>query len=145
MADTFDDADFGHLTWDRQLNCWLGGVDLTPDFHVEIAVSGADEDRFMGFRGARDSLGWLRKHEPEARRQVAAEMVELYNDCWTDEDDPITTDEFARRIELVRASLGEDGSLLLSYSDGEMSMFGGHLLDADFGPDKTYQGTMLIG
>ena len=72
-------------------------------------------------------------------------MVELYNDCWTDEDSPITAEEFARRIELVRASLGEDGSVLLSYSDGPMSMFGGHLLDADFSADKTYRGTMLIG
>ena len=72
-------------------------------------------------------------------------MVELYNDCWTDEDSPITAEEFARRIELLRASLGEDGSVLLSYSDGPMSMFGGHLLDADFSADKTYRGTMLIG
>src|SRR5262249_58181306 len=112
MANTFDDAEFGHLTWDAQLNCWLGGVDLTPGFHVEITVWGTDADRFMGFPAARDSLGWLREHEPDARRQVAAEMVELYNDSWSDEA-PITAEEFAARIELVRASLGEDGSVLL--------------------------------
>jgi hypothetical protein len=98
----------------------------------------------MGFSAARDSLAWLRAHEPEARRHVATEMVELYNECWTDEE-PITAEEFARRIELNRASFGEDGSILLSYSDGSMSMFGGHLLDADFGPDKAYKGTILIG
>jgi hypothetical protein len=145
MADTCDHAAFGHLTRDGLLNCWLGGVDLTPDLYVEIAVSGTDEDRFLGFPAARDSLAWLRSHELDARRQVATEMVELYNDCWTDEDEPITVEEFARRIDLLRASLGEDGSVLLSYSDGSMSMFGGHMLDADFGPDKTYRGTMLIG
>jgi hypothetical protein len=145
MADTFNDAMFGPMTWDRQLNCWLGGVDLTPGFHVEITVSGTDADWFMGFPAARASLAWLRGHEPEARQLVAAEMVELYNDCWTDEDEPVTAAEFACRIDLVRAALGEDGSVLLSYSDGPMAMFGGHLLDADFGADKAYRGTMLIG
>src|SRR5262249_12196240 len=100
MADTFDDPDFGHLTWDLQLNCWLGGVALPPYFLLDMAVAGMDGDGFRGSPAARESWGWLRKHEPEARRQVAAEMVELYNDCWTDEDDPITTEEFARRIEL---------------------------------------------
>src|SRR5262249_23712264 len=116
MADICKDEAFGHLTWDGLLNCWLGGVDLAPDFDVEIAVSGTEEDRFIGFPATRESLLWLRSHEADARRKVAAEIVELYNDCWTDEDD-ITTEEFARRIELVRASLGEDGSVLLSYSD----------------------------
>jgi hypothetical protein len=145
VADTLEDPDFGHLTWDGLLNCWLGGIDLHPNDHVEITVSGTDADRFMGFQAARDSLAWLRLHEPLARRQVAAEMVALYNDCWTDEDEPVTAEEFGSRIELLRASLGEDGSVLLSYSDGPTSMFGGHLLDAEFGPDKEYCGTHLIG
>jgi hypothetical protein len=145
MADTFDDAVFGRLTWDAQLNCWLGGIDLTQGFHTEITVSGTEADRFMGFPAARESWAWLRAHEPEARRQVAAEMVVLYNDSWTDEDEPITAEQFADRIELIRASLGEDGSVLLSYGDGPTSMFGGHLLDAVFGPDKAYRGTHLIG
>ena len=145
MADMHEDPVFGHLTWDGLLNCWLGGVDLRPEFHVEITVSGTDEDRFMGFSAAKESLVWLREHEPDARRQVATEMAELYNDCWTDEEQPVSAEEFASRIELLRASLGEDGSVLLSYSDGPTSMFGGHLLDADFGPDKDYRGTILIG
>jgi hypothetical protein len=145
VADTFDDATFGRLSWDGRLNSWLGGVDLTPDLYVEIKIPGTEADRFMGFPAARDGLAWLLAHEPDARQQVAAEMVELYNDSWRDEDEPITAEEFANRIELVWASLGEDGSVLLSYSDGPTSMFRGHLLDADFGPDKAYRGTMLIG
>ena len=145
VVDTFEDPTFGLLEWDRQLNCWIGGVDLRPGFHVEITVSGTEEDRFMGFPAAKDNLAWLRGHEPDARRQVAAGMVELYNDAWTDEDEPVPVEEFSSRIGLLRASLGEEGALLLSYSDGPTSLFGGHLLDAEFGPSREYRGTHLIG
>jgi hypothetical protein len=134
----------GRLTWDEQFSSWTGGVDLNPDFHTAISIWGPKEDRLQHFPVARESLLWLRVHEPEARSQVAAEMVELYNDSWTDEEKPITTQEFADRIALMRASLGEDGSLLLSYDDGEMAMFGRHVLDASFGPNKDYQGIFLI-
>jgi hypothetical protein len=144
MADTFDDPVLGHLEWDDQLNCWSGGVDLTPDFHAEFTVSATEEDRFLGIAAARVSLAWLKAHEPEARAQVAAEMVELYNDCWTDEGE-ISAEVFAQRIELNRASFGADGSVMLSYDDGPTSMFGGHLLDAFFGPDKAYRETHMIG
>src|SRR5262249_36991475 len=54
VADTHEDPVFGRLTWDGLLNCWLGGVDLRADFHVEITVSGTDEDRFMGFSAAKE-------------------------------------------------------------------------------------------
>jgi hypothetical protein len=71
-------------------------------------------------------------------------MVELYNDCWTDEDE-ISAEEFAQRIELIWASFGEDGSVLPAYSDGPTSMFRGCILEAKFGPDRQYRGTHLIG
>ena len=145
MTDTHEDPLFGRLIWDEQLDCWLGGVDLTPDFYVEITIAGTDADRFAGFEVARESLSWFRSHELEARRQVAAEMAELYNHAWTDEDEPVSVEEFAGRIGLNRVSFEEDGSLLLSYDDGPMSMFCGHLMDAQFGPDKAYLNATLIG
>jgi hypothetical protein len=70
-------------------------------------------------------------------------MLEVYNRAWRAEEGPITEDEFARRLELVRVEFGEDGSLLLSYDAGEM--FGGHVLDADFGPTRAFRGASLVG
>jgi hypothetical protein len=43
----------------------------------------------------------------------------------------------------VRIGFGEDGSLLLSYDAGEM--FGGHVVDAEFGPDRSFLGAGLVG
>jgi hypothetical protein len=70
-------------------------------------------------------------------------MLEVYNDAWRDEDEPISEDEFLSRLELMRIGFEEDGSLLLSYDAGDM--FGGHVVDAAFGPDRSFQGTGLIG
>ena len=47
------------------------------------------------------------------------------------------------RIELMRIGFEADGSQLLSYDARDM--FGGHVIDGLFGPDRSFRGTSLIG
>lgn len=143
MAEPFNDETFGRLEWDPVLNCWLGGIDWPLGLHTEVAIWLPDGDIAAGLRQARESLDWLRRHEDQARRAVAKEMVEVYNDAWRDEDEPITAAEFARRTELLRIGFEDDGSLLLSY-DGH-DMFGGHVIDGVFEANRSFRGANLVG
>jgi hypothetical protein len=70
-------------------------------------------------------------------------MLKLYNDAWRDEDEPITEAEFMRRTELMRIGFEDDGSLLLSYDNGDM--FGGHVIDGFFAADRSFRDAHLIG
>jgi hypothetical protein len=134
---------FGRLTWDGRQGCWLGGIDWPLGSHTEVAIWHAGTDVAAGLRTAAESLDWLMSHERYARRCVAEEMLEVYNHDWRDEPEPITEEDLVRRIELVRVAFGEDGSLLLTYDAGEM--FGGHVLDGEFGADRSFRGAGLVG
>lgn len=143
MADSLHDATFGRLEWDPLLECWLGGIDWPPGLHTEVAIWLPAGDAAAGLRQARDSLDWLRHHEQETRRAVAAEMTEVYNDAWRAEEEPLTADEFAHNIELLRIGFEGDGSLLLSYD--AQDMFGGHVIDGVFKADRSFSGASLVG
>jgi hypothetical protein len=66
------------------------------------------------------------------RLQGNAETVPRY---WSDEP-PISAEEFTVRIELVNVSMPSDGkTFILWFTDGEMEMFGGHIIEASFGAD----------
>jgi hypothetical protein len=143
VEESFHDETFGRLKWDASLNCWLGGIDWPPGLHTEVAIWLPDGDLAAGLAQARASLDWLQEHEEQARTAVAGEMAEVYNDAWSDEGEPVTADEFARRIELLRIGFEADGTLLLSY-DGR-DMFGGHVIDGVFKADRSFGGATLVG
>jgi hypothetical protein len=137
------DEVFGALSWHGVLDCWLGAIAWPPGLHTEVAIWTAADAGSAGLRTARQAFDWLKAHEEHARRCVASNMVGLYNDTWRNAEEPISADEFMGRIELMRIGIQEDGSLLLSYDAGEQ--FGGHVLDAAFGPDRSLRDCQLIG
>ena len=143
MGEPIHDEVFGLLKWDDLLNCWLGGINWPSGLYTEVAIWQPGNDTVAGLRMAREGLDWLKANEEHARRCVAKEMLEIYNDIWRDEDEPISEDEFIRRTELVRIGFWEDGSLLLSYDGGDL--FGGHVIDGDFGADRSFQRANLVG
>ena len=143
MAEAFFNDVFGRLEWDGELGGWLGGIDWPPGRHTEVALWLSGDDLAADLRMAADSLGWLQDHEGQARRDTAEEMLEVYNNAWLDEEGPLTGAELFRRLELVRIGFEEDGSLLLTYDAGEL--FGGHEVDAEFGPDRSFRGAGLVG
>jgi hypothetical protein len=134
---------FGRLEWDEELVCWLGGIDWPADLHTEVAIWTPDGDVIAGLQMAREGLDWLKSHEEQVRHRVTWEMVEVFNNAWRGEDDPMTAEAFFSQLELVRIGFIEDGSLLLSYD--ALDLFGGQLVDADFGPDRSFRGAHLVG
>jgi hypothetical protein len=143
MQEPISDQTFGRLEWDPLLGCWLGGIDWPPGLHTELAVWTSGGDPTASLRRARESLLWLQGHEEQTRRFVAEATVAVYNDAWQGNDGPLTTDDFAGSLELVRVGFEPDGSLLISYGAG--ALFGGHILDARFDSTRSLRKTTLVG
>ena len=137
------DPAFGRLAWDPLLGCWLGGIDWPPGLHTEVAIWPRDGDTAAAIRQARAGLAWLQRHEADARRTVAEQMAGVYNNAWRGDGEPVPPAQFASRIELVRIGFEADGDLLLSYGAGEL--FGGHVIDGAFGPDRAFRRATLVG
>ena len=142
MEKPIQDEVFGSLEWDPLLNCWLGGIDWPRELHTEVAIWIPVGDLSAGLFRAHQSLDWLKLHEEEAHRVVAKAALRIYNDAWRDEDEPMSEVEFIHRTELGIA-FKDDESLLLSYGAGEM--FGGHVLDGLFDPNRSFRSVDLVG
>jgi hypothetical protein len=143
MAEAIFSDVFGRLTWDHQLGCWLGGIDWPPGRYTEVAIWHPDTDVMAGLRLAGEGLDWLKDHEEHTRCCVAGQMLEVYNHSWREEVEPITEAAFLSRLELVHIAFEEDGWLLLTYDVGEM--FARNVVDASFGPDRSFRGAHLVG
>jgi hypothetical protein len=78
---------------------------------------------------ARQAFRWVLKNEECVRRKVAEEWTDEYNQNARDRDEdpePITHEEFAKRIRLSGFSYRTGERIELSYDDAYM--FGGHSL-----------------
>jgi hypothetical protein len=137
VSEAIHDEAFGRLTWDPRRGCWVGEVDLSPMTHIEVAIWHPGTDVAAGLRTARDGLTWLQEHEDHARLRVAGALIDEYNEDWSDAYEPMEEGDFARRIELVRAEFGDDGTLVLTYDD--RGLFEGHPIEAEFAPDWSFR------
>jgi hypothetical protein len=151
MAWVIEDPRLGSFEWDEELRYWRGSLALPSGRVAQLDISPAtdehaDQPDSPGvFAAAYPVVAWLQEAEAEAYGIVSRAMLNLYNGTWSEEP-PITAEEFARRIELVDVSVPGDGqSFSLWFTDGEMEMFGGHSIDACFGPDRQLRSAHLAG
>jgi hypothetical protein len=139
----FDDPTLGHLVWDATGNEWRAELVTTSGNKISISV---DCDRDAVPTRTRESFVWLRDNERALRDQLAERMLELAND-WRLGREPlepeITAESFAERVELCDASLGDDGAIILTYSDGEM--FGRHAVVVNVSADRVMGDADLWG
>lgn len=142
MSDAIYNDVFGRLEWDARAGCWRGRIDWYAGRQLAVAIVHPDTDVIAGLRTALDSLSWLRSEEADARHCVAVAMQAVYNDDWREDDELLTAEALASRLELIGVSFGADGSLLLSYECGDL--FSGHGLDAEFGPDRLLREAYLV-
>jgi hypothetical protein len=142
MSAAFYNDVFGRLEWDDRLEGWRGALDWPEDRSTEIMIWPPGPDVLAGVRMAADGLDWLKPYADHARWSVAREMMDVYNEEWQDGAGPITKGEVFHQLELVRVGFVEDGSLLLTYECG--NLFGEHLVEGEFGPERSFRGAGLI-
>src|SRR5262249_16801368 len=123
-------------------------VTLGLSAEKEYQVYSAPEELFAA---GLESLAWARAAEPRCRQQIADNLLECYNEVWTNPDPndpgdgpgPATRDEF---IPLIRPSglhLHTDGSAVWYYEDADL--FAGHAIEVWVGKDREFSGGHLAG
>jgi hypothetical protein len=133
---------FGRLTWDDRAGCWVGEVAWPPGRQTEVLVCHPGRDIAAGLRTAAANFDWLRDHDEDVKRYIADRLLHVYNAAWREEEVAVTEDEFIARLEPIQIVFGADGAMRLAYDGGE-DMFGGQYIDAEFGPDGSFQGARL--
>jgi len=90
--------------------------------------------------------GSLSQIDRAARRAIAADLLDTYNDCWNGHDEqqadgtwvvvgnaPLSAEEFVAKMTLHSVSIDEGNNVTLTYDDGEL--FLGHYVSV-----ASYQG-----
>ena len=93
---------------------------------------------------ARRVVSNLEDYEKRARSKVCETHLELYNDDWRPERDPIlTADQFSSRLDLTHIGFLACSSIDVFY--GDKDMFGGHSLIAQSFDGETFEDVMMFG
>jgi hypothetical protein len=136
-----DDPVLGHLEFNAQFGHWVGETEIVPGKRIEITLEDDELEKILPI--ARAGLTWFRANEPEARRQLALQMLERADDWRQEGDAEITEGTFAERVRLTHILLLANGETELRYSDGEM--FGGHTIVVAVGADRVLGAAYLWG
>jgi hypothetical protein len=87
---------------------------------------------------------WLEQNMEKLRDYIAAELLDLKNEEWIDEDEtPLTKAAFKAGLTLTSVMVFEDGSFQLYLDDN--NMFWGHLVLVDVNSDGSYKRATIAG
>jgi hypothetical protein len=143
----------GRLRWDAQMVSWVAKVELTPGcpirFRIECVSDGGDEDDEARIEVGAKYLAWARKAEPQVRKQIAYNLLDLYNRSWPmrirkSGRPQMNRAEFLTNIQPSEIHLDLDGYACWDYSCGNL-FDEGHVIQLVFGPDQQLrEGPSLI-
>lgn len=114
----------GRLYFDEQFDEWRGEL-AWGGSTVSIAVVGNGEIDEHGLDAA--SRGLLRLDAERVRAFVADQLLELYNETWSEDDVPLHASALVARIKPNRLELSVDGCATVYFDDGEL--FHGHSIE----------------
>lgn len=114
---------FSNVTW---ANEWSGTITLANGKTAKFEMDFPDESIP---EAVRKSLKFVVENEPSIRLRIAAKMTELYKD-WND-NETITAEELAHRINLTDVQIYEEGDGQLYYEPAG-DFFTDHIICAYF-------------
>ncbi len=135
----------GDLEWNDQLGWWEGEVALTAEQTIGITVSpeSGEADRDLALDAIAQALIDLQQRERAIRYEVAASLLELYNDVWREQTSPLATSALARQMRLTGLTMWEDLTGELFYDDG--GLFAGHTIIASLSADGSLEDATIAG
>ncbi len=122
-----NDPVFGELIWDEKYHWWKADARANSDFPFAVYLTDylgeADDD----IEPYRRFFEIVRQNEPAAREYAAQELLEIYNENWSN-NEFITKEEFCRRMEPESVSFSEfDAEEAEFHYTGE-DLFGEHTI-----------------
>lgn len=115
----------GDLTLDRDMECYNGNAAWCgTEIEVSLLAEDPDEDYEAGLAMLEAFFASAEKWDPVLRRYAAEEMTELANEWAQEDEDEITEETFAERLEAESLVFEPDGTFTFYFGDGDM--FDGH-------------------
>jgi hypothetical protein len=136
----FQDALFGEMVWDEKFKGWKGKLEFAPEGFVEILISALSDADLEAIEEAQPIFENVRTRLDEICAYAADGLLELYNENWRGDYEPISKEEFCRRIKLESIVFWGEGSTEFYYDDDNLFLRHtiivsiddeGNLIDAD--------------
>jgi hypothetical protein len=130
----------GTLRYDTSLHEWQAQVRWGGE-NVRLSVPADDDVADSRFDGVASVLAGLEADAVKAF--IASQLLELYNDTWSEQEDDIEADDFVARIKPTSMEFDDDGQGMVYFSDGEL--FAGHAILVSVGEDRELLEAKLAG
>ena len=131
-SETLTHPVFGVLKWDPKHSYWFTQRELPGGGRLDVQVSPHKGDLDGFLKRAADLFLWALKNERRVLREaIQAYLLDLYNDGWRQEEDPVlTAEEFEGELTWEGLDISESEIVLVEfwYSDGGRDLFGGHVI-----------------
>jgi hypothetical protein len=116
--------DVRHAAYDPALGSYEGSIDVAGH-PLQISVSDEDvtDPEALNER-ARRAIAYVIGQEEAIFARVVAELFDLKNESWLDDEQPLTEAEFRSALSLVAVEIGPLGNLEIVV--GDRGMFWGH-------------------
>ena len=142
--DAANDAFLARLEQPNAYEEWEVEVEPVPGLFVNVIFAPkTNVEPAEGLANARRAYLAIRADIDRGKRAAAEHLLELYNDEWSDEDEPIEADAFMRRMRLESIVLKADGSAEIHYEDG--GMFLGHIIVVSLNAEGETQDATIAG
>ncbi len=129
MPTFIDDPILGRLEWDHELQWWSGVYRLSKqDFRLRIC---SDSSQVIT-DPARRALTRIADLERKIKQKAANDLLQLYNDDWSDAP-PISASDFIARLTSESICVELDGTIEIGFYDG--GMFAGHSVVIELSPE----------
>jgi hypothetical protein len=123
--DTYPDTFFGDLKWNSEYAHWEGNLILQNNKTVQFSIDVTEKGETI-HPNVKILFSFLKEHELTIRAKITDEMIDLYNNTWSNGNN-VTKHDFTKRIALEFISFfGTDGDAELFYSDDDL--FAGHTI-----------------
>jgi hypothetical protein len=137
----------GELRWRPDDSHWATQVGPPAGGRVDVIVDPGDGDRHAFLEPAAKLFAWALKNERRVlRAALRAELLELYNDTWRREGEPVLSAKgLADRLQwsLLVVSAGDVVPVEFGYEAG--GLFGGHSVTVEVDEDLRFSDIDLRG
>jgi hypothetical protein len=140
-SDSITDPVLGELRWDSRVKWWAGRFSIGSSQPFQLYIPSRTPDRSISAE-ARQALTRLAGDDSAIRRRAADGLLEILNSTWND-GEPISADEFMRRMSPDSIVVYERGRADVSYHDDDM--FLGHAISVRIAPDGTFIESLIEG
>jgi hypothetical protein len=146
-AETLDHPVFGPLQWQPDTEYWFGSHCLPTGEQLDLIIEPLDEDRHAFLERAIELFHRALANERRILRvAMKEELLELYNDCWRQSDEPVlSAKELTQILDWLALSLSASEFAPVEFSYGADDLFGGHFVVIHADDQMQYRDVDLNG